>query len=233
MKYSISIGAIGLFCFLLCLSCTNTNQAENSTTSDLKKNKETSTKKSTPTKSTKTILFFGNSLTAGYGLDQDQSFPSLIQEKLNSASLEYTVVNAGLSGETTAGGLGRIDWMLKNKVDIFVLELGANDGLRGIKTTATKKNLQGIIDKVKAKYPNCDIIIAGMEAPPNMGEKFTSDFRTLFKDLAKSNNISLIPFLLKDVAGEENLNLPDGIHPNVEGQKIVATNVWETLKELL
>lgn len=220
------------FCILLVFGCQQTTeqQTNNKPKTDIT---QTVTKPVDTQNKSKTILFFGNSLTAGFGLDQAQSFPSLIQEKLKSANLDYKVINAGLSGETTAGGLGRVDWMLKNKVDIFILELGANDGLRGIKTTSTKANLQGIVDKVKAKYPDCQIILAGMEAPPNMGEKFTSSFRKLFKDLAKENDLSLIPFLLKDVAGEENLNLPDGIHPNVEGQKIVAANVWETLKELL
>ncbi len=200
------------------------------------KTNQTTTKPSTKpnaSSNNKTILFFGNSLTAGYGLDQDQAFPALIQEKINAIDKPYTVVNAGVSGETTAGGLGRIDWMLKNKVDIFILELGGNDGLRGIKTTATKQNLQGIINKVSAKYPDCKIVLAGMEAPPNMGKAFTTAFRNVFVSLAKENKITFLPFLLDKVAGETNLNLPDGIHPNVEGQKIVAENVWKVLGGLI
>jgi len=181
----------------------------------------------------KTILFFGNSLTAAYGLDQEQGFPALIQEKINAINKPYQVINAGVSGETSAGGLGRIDWMLKSKVDVFVLELGGNDGLRGIKTTATKQNLQGIITKVQTKYPDCKIVLAGMEAPPNMGKEFTDAFRNVFVSLAKENNITLLPFLLDNVAGETELNLPDGIHPNIEGQKIVANNVWEVLETIL
>jgi len=185
------------------------------------------------TNNKKTILFFGNSLTAAYGLDQKQGFPALIQEKINAINKPYQVINAGVSGETTAGGLGRIDWMLKSKVDVFVLELGGNDGLRGIKTTATKQNLQGIITKVQTKYPDCKIVLAGMEAPPNMGKEFTDAFRNVFVSLAKENNITLLPFLLDNVAGETELNLPDGIHPNIEGQKIVANNVWEVLETIL
>lgn len=181
----------------------------------------------------KNILFFGNSLTAGMGLDQNQAFPNLIQQKLNEAGNNYQVINSGLSGETSAGGLNRIDWVLKQPVDIFVLELGANDGLRGLPLGSTKKNLQGIIDKVKTKYPDARIVVAGMMVPPNMGEDYSTEFVKIYPNLAKSNEGKLIPFLLDGVAGNPELNLPDGIHPNVEGQKIVANNVWKVLKNLL
>jgi len=182
---------------------------------------------------TKTILFFGNSLTAGYGLDTKESFPSLIQDRLDSLNLKYTVINAGLSGETTSGGKNRLGWVLKQKVDIFVLELGANDGLRGIPLSETRNNLQTIIDAVHKKNGDTKIVLAGMQIPPNMGQEYTTEFRTIFPDLAKKNDLQLIPFLLDGVAGIPSLNLPDGIHPTAEGQKIVRENVWIVLEKML
>lgn len=185
------------------------------------------------TPATKTILFYGDSLTAGYGLTTDEAFPAVIDKKLKEKGKPTKVVNAGLSGETSAGGLNRIDWILKQPVDVFVLELGANDGLRGLPLDQTQKNLQAIIDKVKTKYPKVKIVIAGMMVPPNMGPDYTANFRKIFPDLAKKNNASLIPFLLQDVAGDEKLNNADGIHPNVEGHKIVAKNVLKIIEPLL
>lgn len=181
----------------------------------------------------KTILFFGNSLTAGMGLDPEASFPGLIQEKLDSLGLDYQVINSGLSGETTASGKNRLSWVLKQPIDIFVLELGANDGLRGISLEETRVNLQAIIDQVRARNPEVIIILAGMQIPPNMGTEYTSEFRAIFPELASENNISLIPFLLEDVAGIPELNQQDGIHPTEEGHKILAGNVWEVLQEKL
>jgi acyl-CoA thioesterase-1 len=183
--------------------------------------------------SQKTILFFGDSLTAGYGLSPEEAFPALIEKKLAKNGKPSKVVNAGLSGETSAGGLSRIEWVLRQPVDVFILELGANDGLRGLPLEQTQKNLQAIIDKVKAKNPKARIVIAGMMVPPNLGSAYTTKFRTIFPDLAKKNNATLIPFLLQDVAGNENLNLADGIHPNVEGHKIVADNVYKVISSLL
>ncbi len=184
---------------------------------------------------TPVILFFGNSLTAGYGLDDpDDAFPGLIQDKLDSLGYHYLVVNAGLSGETTASGNNRIDWVLENQpIDIFVLELGANDGLRGISPLETQRNLEQMIDKVRKKSPDAKIILAGMEAPPNMGPEFTSQFRLVFKEIAQEKEISLIPFLLANVAGEKELNQGDGIHPTEKGNQIVAENVWKVLKDKL
>lgn len=181
----------------------------------------------------KVILFYGDSLTAGYGLSQEEAFPAIIQKKLSDQGKSIKVVNAGLSGETSAGGLNRLDWVLKQPVDIFVLELGANDGLRGLPLDQTKKNLQSIIDKVITKYPRARIVIAGMLVPPNMGPEYTSGFSKIFPDLAKANKALLIPFLLQGVAGDEKLNNADGIHPNVEGHKIVATNVLKVIEPLL
>lgn len=181
----------------------------------------------------KTILFFGNSLTAGYGLDPSEAFPALIQQKIDSLGLPYKCINGGLSGETSAGGKNRIDWLLRQKIDVFVLELGANDGLRGIPVTETSRNLQVIVDKVKAKYPNVKLVLAGMEIPPNMGGKYAAEFRLIFRQLAEKNNMSFVPFLLEGVGGVRELNQGDGIHPTEKGHRILAENVWEVLKEVL
>ena len=188
---------------------------------------------STSISNTKTILFFGNSLTAGMGLEMDEAFPSLIQDKIDSLQLDYKVINAGLSGETTASGMNRLNWVLKQKTDIFILELGANDGLRGIPLAETRKNLQIIIDRVRQKNQSTKIILAGMMIPPNMGPEYTNEFRDIFPSLAKKNDIFLIPFILENVAGIKDLNQEDGIHPTSIGHKIVANNVWEILQKAI
>ena len=183
---------------------------------------------------TKTILCFGDSLTAGFGLeDSNDAYPTVIQTKIDSLGLDYVVVNSGVSGETTSGGLGRINWILNQKVDVFLLELGANDGLRGISLAETRENLQAIIDRVRKKYPDIPIILAGMQLPPNLGQDYTKEFKSIFEELAEKNALEIIPFLLKDVGGIPELNLDDGIHPNVEGHKLVANNVWVILEPLL
>jgi acyl-CoA thioesterase I len=181
----------------------------------------------------KHILFFGNSLTAGYGLDESEAFPALIQNRLDSLGMDYMVINGGLSGETSSGGKNRIDWALRTRVDIFVLELGANDMLRGFDLAATEQNLKEILDKVRAANPDVRIIIAGMQAPPNMGREYTTKFAAIYPRLAKSYNAGLIPFFLENVAAVPELNLPDGKHPNAQGQKIVMENVWKVLKSYL
>lgn len=181
----------------------------------------------------RTILFLGNSLSAGYGLGTEFAFPALIQEKIDSLGWNFKVINAGLSGETSSGGLRRIDWLLQRKIDVFFLELGANDGLRGIPLDLTQQNLQAIIDRVKAKNAEVRIVIAGMLVPPNMGREYSSKFRTLFQELARKNEAALVPFLLEGVGGNPKLNLPDGIHPTAEGHRIVARNVWQVLKPVL
>lgn len=181
----------------------------------------------------KTVVVLGDSLAAGYGLDPSESFPALLQKKIDAAGMKFTVVNAGVSGDTTSGGLRRIDWLLKRPVDVLVLELGGNDGLRGIPVGVTKTNLQAIIDRTKQKNPRAHIVVAGMQMPPNMGADYTASFAKLFPELAKANNAALIPFLLEGVGGKPELNLPDMIHPTAEGQKIVATNVWNVLKPVL
>jgi acyl-CoA thioesterase-1 len=182
---------------------------------------------------TQTILFFGDSLTAGYGLSPEEAFPALTEKQLIKDGKKVKVVNAGLSGETSAGGLSRLDWVLKQPVEVFVLELGANDGLRGLPLDQTRKNLQSIIDKVKAKYPQTKIVLAGMMVPPNLGKEYTDQFQKMFPDLAKKNNATLIPFLLNGVAGDDKLNQADGIHPNIEGHKIVANTVTKIIEPLL
>jgi len=181
----------------------------------------------------KTILFFGNSLTAGYGLSPESAFPALVEKELIKENKKVKVINAGLSGETSAGGLSRIDWTLRQPIDVFVLELGANDGLRGLPISQTKKNLQAIIDRVKSKYPKTKIVLAGMMVPPNMGSAYAEEFKKIYPAMANKNKASLIPFLLQGIAGDEKLNQADGIHPNVEGHKIVAHNLVTFLRPLI
>jgi acyl-CoA thioesterase-1 len=179
------------------------------------------------------ILFLGDSITAGYGLDPEQAFPALIQEKIDAKSWKFKVVNAGQSGDTSAGGLNRLDWLLKNRIDILILELGANDGLRGLPAETTRKNLQAIIDRTKGKYPEAKVIVAGMKVPPNMGGDYGRKFEAVFVDLAKKNKAVLIPFVLEGVGGSRELNLADGIHPTAKGHEIVAANVWKVLEPVL
>ena len=224
MKGIISISILALL--FISVSCGNNEKPA-------VKDQHVTTKNAKDIEKTKTILFFGNSLTAGYGLTPSEAFPALIQGKLDSLKLPYKVINAGVSGETSSGGNSRIDWILRQPLDVFVLELGGNDGLRGIPLSETKKNLQSIIDKVKAKNPTARLLIAGMQIPPNMGQKYTTEFRSVFPDLAKKNGVALLPFLLQGVGGEEKLNQQDGIHPTAEGHKIVAENVWKELEKLL
>ena len=188
----------------------------------------------TATTGAKTILFFGDSLTAGYGLDDiKDAYPAIIQATVDSLGLDYIVINSGLSGETTAGGKSRIQWVLNQKIDVFVLELGANDGLRGVPLSETRKNLQAIIEAVQNKAPKATIVLAGMQLPPNMGLEYTTEFSAIFNELAEKNDLEFIPFILKDVGGIAALNQEDGIHPNIEGQKIVAHNVWAVLEQIL
>jgi len=182
---------------------------------------------------TKNILILGNSITAGYGLAKEQAYPAHLQNKIDSLGLPYKVVNAGLSGETTSGGLRRIDWLLRQPVDIFILALGGNDGLRGIGLDVTRQNLSQTIEKVREKNPGVTVVLAGMQIPPNLGPEYTKEFKQLYPQVAQEADTKLIPFLLQDVGGFKELNLPDGIHPNAEGHKIVAENVWEVLKPLL
>jgi len=179
------------------------------------------------------IIFFGDSLTAGYGVGPDLAFPSLVEKKLKQEGKKVEVINAGLSGETSAGGLTRINWILNQQVDVFVLELGANDGLRGLPLEQTRNNLQAILEKVKEKNPKVKIIVAGMLVPPNMGPEYSNAFKLLFPDLANQNNAVLVPFLLEGVAGNTKLNQPDGLHPNAKGHEIVAETMVKYLNDVL
>jgi acyl-CoA thioesterase-1 len=188
----------------------------------------------TPTPAlTKTIVFLGDSLTAGLGVQSSEAFPALVAEKIRAAGLPFEVENAGLSGDTSAGGLRRIDWLLQRRIDVLVLELGANDGLRGLQLKSMKANLQAIIDKTKAKNPQVKIVLAGMQVPPNLGAEYATGFENVFTELARDNNAVLIPFLLEGVGGHRDLNQPDLIHPSAAGHRIVAALVWRTLEPIL
>ena len=183
--------------------------------------------------SPKTILFLGDSITAGYGLEPSDAYPALIQAKIDGKRWNFKAINAGQSGDTTAGGLNRLDWILRHRIDVMVLELGGNDGLRGLPPDTTRKNLQAIIDRTKKKYPEAKIILAGMKVPPNMGSDYGKQFNKIFPELAKQNQIPLIPFILEGVGGVRELNLADGIHPTAKGQEIVANNAWKVLEPIL
>ncbi|HEY5543222.1 MAG TPA: arylesterase [Candidatus Binatia bacterium] len=183
--------------------------------------------------SAKVLLFLGDSLTAGYGIDASQAFPALIQAKIDAKRWNIKVINAGQSGDTSAGGLARLDWLLKNRVDILVLELGANDGLRGLPVEVTRKNLQAIIDRTRQRYPQVKVVITGMRVPPNMGRDYGTRFEAIFPALAKKNRGVLIPFILEGVAGVRELNLPDGIHPASDGHRVIAGNLWKILEPLI
>lgn len=217
------------FSLLFVASCHNNNQSVPGKLDSL----TVTPKTSLVDKKVKTIVFFGNSITAGYGLDPSEAFPALIQARIDSLKLPYKVINAGLSGETSAGGKSRIGWVLRQPVDIFILELGGNDGLRGIPALETSKNLQSIIDEVRAKYPAVKIVLAGMKTPPSMGNTYATAFSNMYPTLTKQNKLTLIPFLLEGVGGETQLNQRDEIHPTAQGHKMIAEIVWEVLKKLL
>ena len=181
----------------------------------------------------KTIVFLGDSLSAGSGVKPQQAFPALVAEKIRERGLPFEVVNAGVGGDTTAGGLRRLEWLLQRKIDVLVLELGGNDGLRGLPVSNIKSNLKSMIEKARAKNPDVKIVVAGMQMPPNVGAKYAEEFRQAFYDVAKEHNATMIPFLLEGVGGLREFNQPDLIHPNPEGHRIVADVVWKTLEPLL
>jgi acyl-CoA thioesterase-1 len=187
----------------------------------------------TPATAPKTVVFLGDSLTAGLGVQPTEAFPALVAEKIRAAGLPFAVENAGLSGDTSAGGLRRIDWLLQRRIDLLVLELGANDGLRGLDLKSMKTNLQAIIDKTKAKNPQAKIVLAGMQVPPNLGAEYATGFERVFNELARENNATLIPFLLEGVGGHRELNQQDLIHPSPAGHRIIADLVWRTLEPIL
>ncbi len=220
-----------IFCLICVFGCRESpasNAQKNAVVTPVEESAASAASEVTPTG---TILFFGDSLTAGLGLDPNLAFPGLLQQRLDSLGYSYQVINAGLSGETTASGKNRLGWVLNQPVDVFVLELGANDGLRGIPLTETRKNLKAMIGQVREKYPDVVIVLAGMQLPPNMGPEYTDEFRKLFPQLAQSEDVLLIPFLLRDVGGIPELNQEDGIHPTAAGHAIVAENVWAVLQK--
>ena len=182
-----------------------------------------------------TILFFGDSLSAGFGLADpaNESFPALIQKRIDAAGLNFKVLNAGLSGDTSAGGVSRIDWAMRGPIDIFVLELGSNDGLRGLPVDETRKNLQAIIDRVKARNPGVTLVVAGMRMPTNFGAEYVAQFADIYPDLAKANpGSTLVPFLLEGVGGIARYNQRDQIHPTAEGDRIIAETLWTVLEPI-
>lgn len=181
----------------------------------------------------RTILFLGTSLTAGLGLEPDSAFPQMIQRKIDASKLPYQVVNAGVSGETSAGLLRRLDWVLRRQADVVVVETGANDGLRGLPVSATRATIGNVLARIRRERPDATVLLVQMEAPPNLGPEYTSVFHAMFPELAREHGATLLPFLLEGVAGETRLNQSDGIHPNNAGEKIVAENVWRVLRPML
>jgi acyl-CoA thioesterase-1 len=212
------------YLFILCMfACEKAPLSENISPKDVAQTEDTS----------KRIIFFGDSLTAGYGLDDhEKSWPHLVVSRLASEGYHFKMTNAGVSGDTSSGGLGRIDWVLSQKPNIFILELGANDMLRGISPSVTRKNLKAMIEKVQREYPDCEILILGMKATPNLGKPFRDEFDAIYSNLARDSGITLLPFLLEKVAGIRNLNQKDGIHPTEEGHGLVADTVYPYLKKL-
>lgn len=186
-----------------------------------------------PAGNTPTIVFLGTSITAGLGVDPGQAYPAVIQRKLDSAGFRYQVINAGVSGETSAGALTRIDWILRQAPAVLLIETGANDGLRGQSPEAVRGNIQAIIDRTRERAPGTEIILAGMQALPNLGGDYVRRFIALYPDLAEKNRVGLVPFILGGVGGVDSLNQADGIHPTPRGQEIVAENVWQVLESVL
>lgn len=181
----------------------------------------------------KTIVILGNSLAAGFGVDPSEAFPAVLQRKVDEAGLPSTIVNAGVSGDTTAGGLRRLDWLLRRPIDVLVVELGGNDGLRGLPLEATRSNLVSIITRTREKNPAVQVVVAGMQMPPNLGEDYTRQFQSIFPTVAREQDALLIPFLLEGVGGVAELNLPDQIHPTAQGHQMIASNVWSVLEPVL
>jgi acyl-CoA thioesterase I len=180
-----------------------------------------------------TVLFLGTSLTAGLGLDPDQAFPALIQLKIDSAGLDYRVINAGVSGETSAGALRRVDWLLRQPVSVLVVETGANDGLRGLSPDTLHANIQAIFDRAKRLQPQPKLVLLGMRVPPNYGRTYSRKFQAVYREVAQANQATLVPFLLEGVGGVASLNQPDGVHPTAAGQRKVADTVWRVLEPVL
>jgi acyl-CoA thioesterase-1 len=180
-----------------------------------------------------TVVFLGTSLTAGYGLQPEEAYPALLQQKIDSARLNYRVVNAGVSGETSAGARRRIDWLLREPVSVLVVETGANDGLRGLPADSLRANIQAILDRARELRPASRVVLLGMRIPPNYGQAYSRQFERVYPELAKANGAELVPFLLQDVGGVAALNQPDGVHPTAQGQRRIAETVWRVLEPVL
>ena len=196
-------------------------------------NPPASARNPTPSLEQPSVVFLGTSLTAGLGLDPEQAYPALIQQKIDSAGLGYRVVNAGVSGETSAGALRRVDWVFQQPVSVLVVETGANDGLRGLPPDSLRANIQAIFDRAKSLRPPPKLVLLGMRVPPNYGRTYSEQFQSLYPELARANNAALVPFLLQDVGGIASLNQPDGVHPTAEGQRKMAETVWQVLELVL
>jgi acyl-CoA thioesterase I len=181
----------------------------------------------------KSVLFLGTSLTAGYGINPDQAYPALIQSKIDSSGLPYRVINAGVSGETSAGALRRVDWLLQQPLAVLVVETGANDGLRGLSTDSLKSNLRAILKRAKELQPSVKLVLIGMRIPPNYGRTYSQSFETIYPELAREFGATLVPFLLEGVGGISSLNQPDGVHPTAQGQRKMADTVWRILEPVL
>ena len=180
-----------------------------------------------------TVLVLGDSLAAGFGVDPSEAFPSVLQRRAEASGITVRVINGGVSGDTTAGGLRRLDWMLRSPVDVLFLELGGNDGLRGLPIESTRSNLTAIIQKTRSRHPKAEIVVAGMQMPPNVGQDYADRFRALFPEVARDEKATLVPFLLEGVGGVPDLNLPDQIHPTPQGHRMIASNAWPVLEPLL
>lgn len=196
-------------------------------------NEDSTSQAENPEANRPTVAFLGTSLTIGLGVEPEQAYPSLIQQKIDSAGYDFRVINAGISGETSTGGLNRLDWLMRADVDVLVIELGANDGLRGVPLEVTRSNIEAVIEQARAKKPGIELVLAGMQMPPNLGQEYTSTFRELFPAIAQEKGVTLVPFLLEGVAGVDSLNQPDGIHPTPEGHKLLAATVWQVLQPIL
>jgi acyl-CoA thioesterase-1 len=233
------VQAAALACIVACGSGGNVDSSSNSRVTKDNMSAAKTTGSATAVDSnavsirTPVVLFFGTSLTAGLGLDPEQAYPTLIEKTAQAEGVPIKVVNAGLSGETTAGAVRRIDWVLRTPVDLVVIEGGANDALRGLGPDDARANLEQLIAAVRAKQPQAKIALIQMEAPPNYGVSYTRSFHAIYPEVARKDNVTLLPFLLDGVAGIPRLNQPDGVHPNVTGERIVADNVWKALKPMV
>lgn len=229
MSRVVSIVALPIQISVASLVCVSCGQPENAVVDD--KRPVSAAPAQSQSVHPARIVFLGDSLTAGYGLAKEESVPSLIGAHLRAAGYPYEVVNAGVSGDTSAGGLSRLDWSLDGDVRVLVMELGANDGLRGLPVENLKKNLTEVITRAQAR--GIKVVLTGMEAPPNFGPAYTSEFRRVYRELAREHDVTFVPFYLQGVAGNPALNIADGIHPNAEGSRIVEQTIWKALEPLL